>query len=117
MEAVRHPLDAGYRISHVERSDARVQEAESGLRPIPVIVRVVHKGIRVMGPSVFGPGWGWGWGLLIGLSVLCLVAGLFGFVLLVLRPAPRKRGSVRDKIWQRIEEDDLPQEDFERLPR
>jgi len=68
-----------------------------------------------MGPSVFGPGWGWG--VLIALSVLCLVAGLLGFVLLVLRPAPRRRADARDDISQRIEEDDLPLEDFERLPR
>lgn len=67
-----------------------------------------------MRPSIFGPGWGWG--ILIVLAFLCLVLGVVGFLLLVVK-APRDADDSTDRLWHLLEEGDITPGEFERRNR
>ena len=67
-----------------------------------------------MWPGIFGPGWGWG--MLIALAFLCLVLGVVGFLLLVIK-APRDPDESTDRLWHLLEEGDITPGEFERRKR
>lgn len=68
-----------------------------------------------MWPSVFGPGWGWA--VLVAMAFLCLVAGVLGFLSIVIGRPPREVVEPLDRLWRRFEEGDLTREEFIRLTR
>lgn len=68
-----------------------------------------------MWPSVFGPGWAWA--VLVAMAFLCFVAGVLGFLFIVIGRPSREVVEPVDRLWRRFEERDLTREEFERLGR
>ena len=66
-----------------------------------------------MWPSLFGPGWQWG--VLVALSLGCVLIGLLGFLVLVVRKPRPTAATPLDQLWRRYEEGDLTGEEFDRL--
>ncbi len=65
-----------------------------------------------MWPAPFVPGWLWG--ILVALTFICVVIGLLGFLLLVVR-SPRDNAVDQHRRW--YEGGDITREESERLRR
>ncbi len=68
-----------------------------------------------MWPNVFGPGWGWA--VLVAMAFLCFVAGVLGFLFIVIGRHPREVAEPLDRLRRRFEEGDLTRDEFEPLGR
>ncbi len=68
-----------------------------------------------MWPALFGPGWVWG--VLTALTLLSILVGFIGFLLLVLNRRSRSALEPIDQLRHRYEAGDITREEYDHLRR